>query len=179
MRRWTADEDAEVIRRREAGDTNAAIGADLGRGRANVQRRATLLGLTRSFGRKVLWTDADREVIRECRARGVPLAEIAERLDRSYEALKQYCHSTGLSERAAPSRRWTAEEDKALLRLATTGSTNPEIAAKLDRTVSSVSHRLSRRWWSRIGNAPTERAADRPTPTARDLLEVVRIESVM
>jgi len=143
-RRWSAGEDAAVRDGYDSGLSCAEIARELpGRTPAAVTARARKLGLATHARR---WTTLDDERLRRL-AGGHPVEELARRLARTPDALRQRASKLGLAPLAggAPPRagaRWTAAEDE-LLRLH--AGLNPGVLGPLlGRSDRAVTIRLSK-----------------------------------
>lgn len=102
------------------------------------------------------WTSGQSATLRARIAAGDDYATIARVVGRSVEAVRRRAKSMSV---AVPSRRapWTDAEDRRALVLRARGLTDAEVAARLDRSESSVSARLSRLHDAGVPVAPSPR----------------------
>ena len=119
-RRWTDEEDRLIRTGYASGLTCEAIATQLPcpRSAACVSARARKLGLT-TYARQ--WTNADTARLHELWHSDVSLEDIAERLGRTPDALRQRARKLGFASPARRSHRngarpWTAAEDDLLRR---------------------------------------------------------------
>lgn len=135
---WTPQE-TERLRTLFAADTALAdIAADLGRGRAAIAERVTLLGLRRNSTRT--WTELDdAELVR--RYGDEPTAAIASDLARSCSAVYARAGLLGLAESNPP--QWTAWEDAQLIEGYRRGVPVRQIGTLIGRPFGGISSRAA------------------------------------
>jgi hypothetical protein len=117
QRPWTDLEDAEVLRR-YGPETAAAIAQDLGRGVSAVYNRARLLGMAEAMAPD--WTAWEDAQLRAGYAQGLPVAQIAVIIGRSYSGANSRAYALGLRHLLHP-EGWSAEELARALALAHEG----------------------------------------------------------
>lgn len=90
------------------------------------------------------WTQSELAVATALRRCGLRWREIAAALGRSHDAIAKALVRRGLVRSGGRWRRWTAEEDAALLHGVRVGKTRVALAAELGRTIAAVKRRSSR-----------------------------------
>ena len=91
--------------------------------------------------RSKIWSDAEKDTLREMRARHVPVPQIAEQLGRPVSSV--YAQARIIGTRVMARAEWTPEEDAVLAKAVREGAYDREIAKQLDRSVSSVRWRMT------------------------------------
>lgn len=85
--RWSPGEDAVLTRRYLRGDSYEAIGREVGRTREAVNKRRKALGLPARQRRRD-WQPEEEERLAALVAEGLTTGEIAQRMGRSYDAIR-------------------------------------------------------------------------------------------
>lgn len=177
-RAWTPDEDARLRQLRVEGWELAELAAILRRTPASVKSRLSYLGLQQpgpKTRKPCPKTARFRRELAELYRQGLPLAEIARRLDVGPGCLKRTLaalHREGLPERPR-TKPWTRQEVRAILRgHFIDGVPVVDLAMRLDRPVSSVRDLLrryrSQEPWVRYG-----RRRKPVDPPPKELLEAI------
>lgn len=145
---FTQAEDEQIARRRREGATWVIIAAELNRNEDAVRERfsthlaqPTELSVTRSmFSVPRSWTEADQALLVARTNAGVPVADMAKELGRSYKAVtgRLSFERTKPNSRLEPgtlrvNRPFTPVEDEELLSLRAQGHLYREIALKMSR----------------------------------------------
>ena len=106
------------------------------------------------YGR--VWESDEIELLRQRQKAGLPLAETARLLGRSYACVKSYASDHGILQGEKP---WTAAEDACVVLLLRKGSALSEISGLMGRTEKAIKQRLNR-----LGLRPSELRALGPMP---------------
>jgi hypothetical protein len=172
-RRYTPAEDALIAAAVAGGASLAPLAERLGRSEGAVRLRARSLGLV-AAGKRQRWTSAEDDALREAYAAGRSTQAIREVLPhRTAGAIVARAHLLGLAEHA---RRWSGEDDRALVALAGLGVALAYVGARLGRTEEAVAKRCrllglpvppgappSRRGhWTEAEDAELQARADEP-----------------
>lgn len=91
------------------------------------------------YGR--VWESEEIELLRQRQKAGLPLAETARLLGRSYACVKSYASDHGILQGEKP---WTRAEDACMVLLVRKGSSVAEISALMGRTDKAIKQRLNR-----------------------------------
>ncbi|MBK8067541.1 MAG: hypothetical protein IPK27_07885 [Rhodanobacteraceae bacterium] len=91
------------------------------------------------YGR--VWESEEIELLRQRQRVGLPLAETARLLGRSYACVKSYASDHGILQGEKP---WAPAEDACMVLLVRKGSSLPEISALMGRTDKAIKQRLNR-----------------------------------
>lgn len=91
------------------------------------------------YGR--VWESEEIELLRQRQKAGLPLAETARLLGRSYACVKSYASDHGILQGEKP---WTRAEDACMVLLVRKGSSPAEISMLMGRTDKAIKQRLNR-----------------------------------
>lgn len=91
------------------------------------------------YGR--VWESDEIELLRQRQKAGLPLAETARLLGRSYACVKSYASDHGILQGEKP---WTAAEDACVVLLVRKGASVDEISGLMGRSYRAIKQRLNR-----------------------------------
>lgn len=91
------------------------------------------------YGR--VWESEEIELLRARQTAGLPLAETARLLGRSYACVKSYASDHGILQGEKP---WTPAEDACMVLLVRNGAKKREISALMGRSDKAIQQRLNR-----------------------------------
>ena len=135
-RRWSASEDADLRKARDAGEEARAVAARLGRSVAAVHTRMVSLGIAGEAGRS--WSAAEDRRLSEGWARGEAGRAIAAALGRSHWGVFARARLLGLTAAAPRRRAWRRFEIAYIRARAAQGWSAAEIARRLRRDGQAV-----------------------------------------
>lgn len=135
---WTPEEIARLKALFREGSARGALAQALQRSVGSVRAKIMALGLRRGVRP---WSDAEIDHLRDLHAQNLTIAEIAERLERSLDAVTTMCHRQELR-RNTNALPWTEADLDRLQAMLAQGLNLAAIAAAIGHPRSSVADKL-------------------------------------
>lgn len=136
-RRWTAEDDRQLLALYRAGRSRQAIAGELGRTPDAIDARRRLLGRPSRTRPARRWTVAEDAFLRAASQAHVPAPEIGRRLHRTPYAVRRRREALGIVTRPS-GRPYLAHEDEALRAALATDRSLRELAARLGRSEGAL-----------------------------------------